>query len=200
MIKHAERDTREHILNTGEQLCLKKGFTGMGLSELLKTAGVPKGSFYHYFPSKEAFGVSMLERYYAQYDNRLTTLFGCDCGDAPEVRVIRWFENAVEQFRQQTHITGCLAVKLSAEVCDLSEAMRASMEAGSCKVQEHLARTIEQAKQSGAVSLHTESYALAQVLYSLWLGANLQAKTGRSVAPLENALAHVKQLFANKPD
>lgn len=198
-MKKPERDTREHILITGEQLCLQKGFTGMGLSELLKTAGVPKGSFYHYFPSKEAFGVSMLERYYTQYDDRLATLFGCDCGDAPHMRVIRWFENAVEQFQLQTNVTGCLAVKLSAEVCDLSESMRTSMEAGSRKVVEHLAKAIEQAKQSGFLMPDTESHSLAQVIYSLWLGANLQAKTSRSAAPLENALAHVKRIFANLP-
>ncbi|MFQ5727810.1 MAG: TetR/AcrR family transcriptional regulator, partial [Salmonella enterica] len=59
MNKQTEHDTREHLLATGEQLCMQRGFTGMGLSELLKTAQVPKGSFYHYFRSKEAFGVAM---------------------------------------------------------------------------------------------------------------------------------------------
>ena len=72
MNKHTEHDTREHLLATGEQLCLQRGFTGMGLSELLKTAEVPKGSFYHYFRSKEAFGVAMLERHYAAYHQRLS--------------------------------------------------------------------------------------------------------------------------------
>ena len=61
MSRNTEHDTREHLLATGERLCMHRGFTGMGLSELLKTAEVPKGSFYHYFRSKEAFGVAMLE-------------------------------------------------------------------------------------------------------------------------------------------
>ena len=65
MNKHSECNTREHILATGEQLCMHRGFTGMGLSELLKTAEVPKGSFYHYFRSKEAFGVALLDHHYA---------------------------------------------------------------------------------------------------------------------------------------
>ncbi len=43
---------------------MHRGFTGMGLSELLKTAEVPKGSFYHYFRSKGAFGVALLEHHY----------------------------------------------------------------------------------------------------------------------------------------
>ncbi len=52
MSRNTEHDTREHLLATGERLCMHRGFTGMGLSELLKTAEVPKGSFYHYFRSK----------------------------------------------------------------------------------------------------------------------------------------------------
>ena len=74
MNKHTEHDTREHLLATGEQLCLQRGFTGMGLSELPKTAEVPKGSFITTFVPKEAFGVAMLERHYAAYHQRLTEL------------------------------------------------------------------------------------------------------------------------------
>ncbi|MDW1502064.1 TetR/AcrR family transcriptional regulator, partial [Vibrio sp. YT-19(2023)] len=49
-------DTRQHILDVGYELIVTRGFTSVGLSELLKTAEVPKGSFYHYFKSKEQFG------------------------------------------------------------------------------------------------------------------------------------------------
>ena len=50
---HSERpDTRQHILDCGRQLVAAKGFVGVGLAEILATAGVPKGSFYHYFASK----------------------------------------------------------------------------------------------------------------------------------------------------
>lgn len=63
MNKQTEHDTREHLLATGEQLCMQRGFTGMGLSELLKTAQVPKGSFYHYFRSKEALERSLRRRH-----------------------------------------------------------------------------------------------------------------------------------------
>lgn len=55
-IQHTHVDTREHLLATGERLSLRLGFNGMGLSLLLTTAGIPKGSFYHYFRSKEVFG------------------------------------------------------------------------------------------------------------------------------------------------
>ena len=59
---HPHSDTREHLLATGQELSLRLGFNGMGLTELLKKAEVPKGSFYHHFRSKEAFGDSALLR------------------------------------------------------------------------------------------------------------------------------------------
>ena len=47
-------NTRQHILETGQRIIAGKGFASVGLNEILTTAGVPKGSFYHYFDSKEA--------------------------------------------------------------------------------------------------------------------------------------------------
>lgn len=91
MNKQTEHDTREHLLATGEQLCMQRGFTGMGLSELLKTAQVPKGSFYHYFRSKEAFGVAMLERHYACYHQRLTAHFTSGPGNHRD-RLLAWYQ------------------------------------------------------------------------------------------------------------
>ena len=72
-------DTREHLLATGEAVFRGKGFTAVGLTEILAIAGVPKGSFYHYFRSKEGFGVEMLTRYFSQYDEELKAmLIGVD--------------------------------------------------------------------------------------------------------------------------
>ncbi len=53
--------TRQHILDTSFELLLCKSFVGVGLQEILKACDVPKGSFYHYFASKEAFGCALLE-------------------------------------------------------------------------------------------------------------------------------------------
>ena len=71
-----------NICSPPAKLSLRTGFTGMGLSELLATAGVPKGSFYHYFRSKEAFGEAMLQRYFAHYDAEMQALFADEHGDA----------------------------------------------------------------------------------------------------------------------
>ncbi|KOO11888.1 TetR family transcriptional regulator, partial [Vibrio xuii] len=68
-------DTRQHILEVGYELIVTKGFTSVGLSELLKTANVPKGSFYHYFKSKEHFGESLIQDYFTHYLVNIAELF-----------------------------------------------------------------------------------------------------------------------------
>ncbi|AGR58639.1 TetR/AcrR family transcriptional regulator [Salmonella bongori] len=195
MNKQTEHDTREHLLATGEQLCMQRGFTGMGLSELLKTAQVPKGSFYHYFRSKEAFGVAMLERHYAHYHQCLTAHFTSGPGTYRE-RILAWYQETLNQFCQQGAISGCLTVKLSAEVCDLSEDMRTAMDKGAREIIALLALALENGRNNACLRFTGEPLQQAQVLYALWLGANLQAKISRSATPLENALAHVKTIIA----
>ncbi|MDV5356405.1 TetR/AcrR family transcriptional regulator [Kosakonia sp. SMBL-WEM22] len=194
MRKNSEHDTREHLLATGEQLCMHRGFTGMGLSELLKTAEVPKGSFYHYFRSKEAFGVALLERYYAGYHQRLANHFAQGPGTARD-RLLAYYQETLHQFCQQGHISGCLTVKLSAEVCDLSEDMRTAMDSGARGIIALLAQALEQGREEKSLVFAGEARSQAQVLYALWLGANLQAKISRSAVPLESALAHAQQII-----
>jgi TetR/AcrR family transcriptional repressor of nem operon len=195
MNKQTEYDTREHLLATGEHLCMQRGFTGMGLSELLKTAGVPKGSFYHYFRSKEAFGVAMLERHFAGYHQRLAVHFDTGPGNYRD-RILAYYQETLNQFCQQGIISGCLTVKLSAEVCDLSEDMRTAMDQGAGKIMSILAQALEKGRDSHCLIFAGEPLQQAQILYALWLGANLQAKISRSATPLENALAHVKSIIA----
>lgn len=194
MNRDTEYDTREHLLATGEQLCMHRGFTGMGLSELLKTAEVPKGSFYHYFRSKEAFGVAMLERHYVGYHQRLVHHFAHGNGNYRD-RLIAYFQETLNQFSQKGIISGCLTVKLSAEVCDLSEDMRSAMDRGASRVIALLAEALENGRRSRCLAFEGDALTQGQVLYALWLGANLQAKISRSALPLESAVAHAKTIL-----
>lgn len=195
MNKTVEHDTREHLLATGERLCLHRGFVGMGLSELLKTAEVPKGSFYHYFRSKEAFGVAMLERYYIGYHQRLAQHFSASGSTARE-KLLAYYQQTLQQFCHHQQINGCLTVKLSAEVCDLSEDMRIALDRGAAQNIALLADSIQQGVEENSLTLDSDPLNVANVLYALWLGASLQAKISRSVLPLESALEHVKALLS----
>lgn len=194
MSKNTEHNTREHLLITGESLSLHKGFTAMGLSELLRIADVPKGSFYHYFPSKEAFGVAMLDNHYHGYYRLLRAHFSAARGNYRD-RLLDYFRQSLCQFRDNSNVSGCLTVKLSAEVCDLSENMRDSLERGVEQVTGLLADALSHGREEGSLTFTGESPELARVLYALWLGANLQAKIAHHPGALESALSHVEHIL-----
>ncbi|WP_437611947.1 TetR/AcrR family transcriptional regulator [Erwinia sp. V71] len=194
MNKTTRHDTCEHLLATGEELCVHRGFTGMGLSELLAVAQVPKGSFYHYFRSKEAFGVAMLERYFAHYHHQVRTFLEQD-EQHPRQRLLEYYRLAYERFCQDGAFAACLSVKLSAEVCDLSEPMRVALDQGSQAIIAALAATLRRAEQQGEVRLSASAEITADTLYMLWLGASLQCKIRRDSAALRYAYDAIERLL-----
>lgn len=189
-------DTREHILSTAEPLVLGKGFTALGLTELLSAAGVPKGSFYHYFRSKEQFGQALLERYFANYDARLASHFAAEPGRMRD-RLLSYFAGWITQACQADSHGSCLAVKLAGEVCDLSEPMREALAVGMAQVCARLADAIARAAAEGSLAACADPAALADALYAMWLGAALRTKVMRDSSPLVHALADTEQRLAS---
>ncbi|WON78928.1 TetR/AcrR family transcriptional regulator [Serratia sp. UGAL515B_01] len=191
---HCSGDTREHLLATGEALSLRLGFTGMGLSELLTTAGVPKGSFYHYFRSKEAFGEAMLQRYFERYNAEMQALFSDETTNARQ-QLLSYYSQAINSHCLSECHNACLAVKLSAEVSDLSEPMRHALETGTSRIISHLQNAIQRGMDEGSLVTNMPPTVTAETLYALWLGASLRAKIRHSVAPLTSALESIELLL-----
>ncbi|WNL47164.1 TetR/AcrR family transcriptional regulator [Dyella sp. BiH032] len=191
-------DVRQHILDVARPLLLRKGFTAVGLAEVLAAARVPKGSFYHYFGSKEAFGQAVLQGYFDDYLARTDVLLA-QRGTAAR-RLLAYFNDWLESQTGDDAQSRCLAVKLGAEVCDLSESMRAALERGTGGVIARLARCIEEGRADGSLAPPPDAHAAAAMLYQSWLGASLLAKISRHRAPLDTAMAGTRQLLGLRDD
>jgi TetR/AcrR family transcriptional repressor of nem operon len=190
-------DVRRHILETAHPLLLRKGFTAVGLAEVLAAARVPKGSFYHYFGSKEAFGEAVLDAYFADYLTRTDSLLAGP-GTAAQ-RLTGYFRDWACQ-QDGNGAESCLATKLGAEVCDLSESMRAALERGTTAVIDRLASCIEAGRADGSLAVAEDAPALAAALYQNWLGASLRARISRDRAPLDTAMAVTQRLLGLPKD
>ncbi|NMM14437.1 MAG: TetR/AcrR family transcriptional regulator [Rhodoferax sp.] len=193
---------KKHILDCGERLIANKGFVGVGLAEILAAAGVPKGSFYHYFSSKERFGEALLVRYLDQYLQQLDTLLTAD-GTTARARLMRyWSHWNVSQCGITADGCGasgggvkCLIVKLSAEVADISETMRLTLRDGTDRVVQRIAQCLEEARAEGSVPSTLVADTTAMTLYELWLGASLLAKLRRDSSPFEHATRSTEWLL-----
>lgn len=187
-------NTRQHILDTGLRIFAGKGFTSVGLNELLKTSGVPKGSFYHYFESKEQYGQALLEDYFAGYLDDFDTLMAGEAVSGRE-RLMRYWQRWLDRQCDDCSEQKCLVVKLSAEVADLSDAMRLTLRDGTDRVVARIACIIEEGMADGSLP-QLDAAAAAQTLYQLWLGASLLGKLHRNSRALDNAMAFTQKLLA----
>ncbi|MBB3228125.1 TetR/AcrR family transcriptional repressor of nem operon [Luteibacter sp. Sphag1AF] len=191
-------DVREKILATGQRIMGAKGFSAVGLNEILSEASVPKGSFYHYFGSKEAFGEAMLESYFEDYLADIAATFR-EPGLKMSQRLINYFESWHNNQSFLDCQGKCLAVKLGAEVADLSESMRTALQRGTAEIIRRLADAIEAGVSDGSVTVDQEPRVVAQSLYQLWLGASIMAKIVRNTGPFEQAMTTTRQTLHLSP-
>lgn len=188
-------DTRQHILDVGYKLIVNRGFTSVGLSELLKKAAVPKGSFYHYFKSKEQFGEAMIQDYFTKYFERLNARF-TNTELSGYQRLMSYFEEMVKVEDDVCNANKCLLVKLSAEVSDLSESMRLALRQGADKTIQAIADCIDIGIQDGSIP-NGDSALLARQIYYLWNGASLLNKLYQDQAALTQSLTYTQHLLQN---
>ena len=196
--------TRNQILDCGERLIASKGFVGVGLAEILASAGVPKGSFYHYFSSKERFGEVLLARYIERYLQQLDALLQPD-GTPARARLMRYWsywnvaQCGIGEGAESQASPKCLIVKLSAEVADISEPMRQTLRDGTDGVLQRLAQCLEEARQDGSVPASLDARGAAEALYALWLGASLLTKLRRDGSAFEQATRSTELLLGPGP-
>ncbi|MDD1960844.1 TetR/AcrR family transcriptional regulator [Pseudomonas sp. 39004] len=191
-MKKPANEMREHILDVARALMTHKGYTAVGLNEVLSTAGVPKGSFYHYFKSKEEFGQALLDVYFDEYLSRIEPILKQQANGAQSL--LKYFQYWSETQYDEAVDNKCLVVKLGAEVCDLSEVMRHVLDKGTSRIIRLISDSIERGIDDGSI-VTKDSKALAESLYQLWLGASLMAKVNRSTQPFQSALAMTKSLL-----
>lgn len=177
-------NTKEHLLTTGYQLIAQKGFTAVGIKQILDTAGVPKGSFYHYFASKEAFGEAIISHYFTQYKSRLDIIGSQDV--SAQQKLYDYFQNWYDTQQNHCDHEKCLVVKLSAEVADMSEPMRKALYAGYQQTITWLATQIKAGWADNSVPYpnNIAAESMAKRWYFAWLGASLIAKISQTDTPL----------------
>lgn len=193
-MKKPTQDMRQHIIDVAKSLMTHKGYTAVGLMEVLKAAGVPKGSFYHYFRSKEEFGQALLEEYFQEYIGRVDVVMAAQGTGAERLLGYLRYWAKTQAFDHPEE--KCLVVKLGAEVCDLSEDMRGVLEEGTALIIQRIKRCVQQGMADGSITSTQDAETLAESLYQLWLGASLLVKVRNTTAAFDTALMTSERLLA----
>lgn len=178
-----DAEARQRLIRAGLIHLTEKGYTATGIDDILREAGVPKGSFYHYFDGKPAFGAALIDAYHQYFAARLDR-FLTDETLPPLARIPAFATDAESGMARHGFRRGCLVGNLGQEMGALPEDFRARLIAVLQDWQARTATCLRSAQDRGDLSPDADPDQLAAVFWIGWEGAVLRAKLERSPDPL----------------
>jgi TetR/AcrR family transcriptional repressor of nem operon len=174
---------REQLLSAGLETLHQRGFNATSVQDITEAAGVPKGSFYNHFESKEALAGEVVRRYEGRIQARLSILR--DARLAPLRRLRKYFQSLNQAAVRAEFSTGCLLGNFAAELSNQSSLVRERVDEAFAAWCDEVARVIGEAQKAGAISRDFSPQALAAFVIHAWEGAVLRAKVDKDGAPLD---------------
>ena len=183
---------REKILNEGLKVVHAHGFANASVRDIVAAAGVPQGSFTNHFESKEAFGLEILDLYFANNRAVMEETLLNDALD-PLKRLRLWIDrnaarNACSGFRN-----GCLIGNFTAEAGAHSDAMRKRLAAIIAETHDAIAACLKAAVKAGELPKGFDCAGIAEFIFTGMQGATLMAKAEGNAVSIER---FKKTLFA----
>jgi TetR/AcrR family transcriptional repressor of nem operon len=176
-------------------MLLRHGYHDLGISAVLEATGIPKGSFYHHFSSKEDFGLQAIDRYMDGVHGALDVLLA-DESVPPLDRIRNFFEATEQKYREEGYL-GCLLGGLGQELSGVSEAFRLKVERCFTDIARRLALCLDLAVKRRELRKGTNTRAMAELLVNCWEGAALRTRIRRDPAPLRQMLDFYFQAASN---
>lgn len=176
-------NVKEQLVATSLSLLHSRGFNATSVQDITAAAGVPKGSFYNHFASKEALGLEVLQRY-AEKAGQLGAALH-DMSLPPLDRIKQYFHDYIESNVATDFNCGCLLGNFSTELSNQVPAIRAEMRVAFGKSAGALADAIAAGQRDGSIASAYPAAELADFVVDAWQGAVLRSKVEHSRAPLD---------------
>ena len=177
--------TREELLKSGVAALTEKGFASVGLDEIMRSVGVPKGSFYYYFESKEYFVTRILQRYNERFSGGLD-FYLKDENLSARQGIIAFMEKAKKNIIKYDYKRGCLVGNLSQELNTLPGALSEQVREVLLGWQKQLETCLEKAQKAGEIEKGADCQQLASSFWSGWEGSVLRTRLEHSTTPLDD--------------
>ena len=175
-------NTKERILSAGAEIIHKKGFNNTGIQELLKSAKIPKGSFYFYFDSKEDFGIQLVD-FYRNWISENITEYVKNKADTPLSRLWHMFDWSFKSLEKSDFKGGCPIGNLSLEMADINENFRIKLDETIRMIRGRIAEDLYLARIEKEIDENQDIESLADFLFSSWEGTLMLMKVTKSTSP-----------------
>lgn len=192
-------ETKEKLLQVGFDLMWNSSYGSVSVDEICKRAGINKGSFYHFFPSKADLVVAAHEEHWKEKRPELDRIFSPQV--PPLERIHRWCEYMYEAQKQKAeqygHVCGCPYASMGAEVATQDEKIRAKSEELMDCGRKYIESAIADAIRAGLVSV-TDPVRAAQRIVSVSIGMLVEAKVENDLETLRDLEPTMLRLLGAK--
>ena len=183
-------DTRTRLLEVGLKTFANRGYHGTGIKEIVDTAGVPKGSFYNYFKSKEDFGIEIIRRHSKEFWDTWDSCF--DQGISDTIDALKaCFEKMILEHVECAVYNCCIVGNLCAELSEHSAGCNITIASFLDHWRGNLARYIEMAQGEGIARTDLTPDELAFLFWDTWHGTLIRVRITSSVDPLRKNVSLV---------
>lgn len=179
----AKPNVKEQIVAAGMNLLHSKGFNATSVQDITEAAGVPKGSFYNHFASKEELGVEVLQRY-TEWVGQVGAVLR-DPALPPRQRLRDYFGLLVASNVAADFSAGCMLGNFSTELSNQSAPIREQARQSFALKSAMLEELIAQGQRDGSIAATLPAAELANFAADAWQGAVLRAKAEKNRAPLD---------------
>ena len=192
----ARTNIREEIIRKGAELIHAQGFNATGLQQILQAAGIPKGSFYFYFKSKEDFGLEIIN-YFNAIISAIFTRYLSDKKTLPLKRLEKLFEYFEAAFQKSSYSLGCPIGNLSLELADTNERLRVHLVGVIEALIAHIELCLQEAKCDKSLPANLNTDDTARFIFHGFEGAVLHMKVVKSIEPIRAFRSFLKGYFKN---
>jgi TetR/AcrR family transcriptional regulator, transcriptional repressor for nem operon len=181
--------SRNHLIDSAVETLHRQGFNGTAVQDITDAAGLPKGSFYNYFKSKEALALEVIDRYRKEDEARARVL--SDESISPVERLRRYFASLATNLAEQNYERGCLIGNFSTELADQSRLIRDRLSSNFAAWSRQIEGCIRDGHKAGEISRDVDPGVLAAFLLNSFEGAILRMKVEKDSSPLDHFMTLV---------
>ena len=185
----------EFLLEKGMELLWAKGYNATSVNDIVKAAGVPKGSFYFYFDSKEDFAVKALDKYFTETVKPAFDILENEELSARE-RILSFYEFRVGMLKEEMNCRmGCMACNLGNEMAEHSEKIRKKIAEKEHYLYNKIIDVIQEAQSNKEIRLDVNATDLATFMEDAGKGAMITMKERNSAYPIDNVMNMIRKVL-----
>ncbi|MEM9824131.1 MAG: TetR/AcrR family transcriptional regulator [Bacteroidota bacterium] len=186
----------DHLLEKGMEILWSKGYNGTSVNDIVRAAGIPKGSFYFYFKSKEDFAVKAIHRYADEEFVPMVRILE-DTSSSAKQRLLNVYEHRIQTLKEDFNCQkGCMACNLSSEMSEHNENIRKAILEIHAKMRAPMVKVALEAQEAGEINPSINVHDLIEFFENAGKGAMISMKESQSSYPIENVMNMIRQILS----